>query len=658
MKIDKVVLSNFRCFPEEKTIIDLEDDITCLVGNNGSGKTAFVLALKRLFGSTIEDRTIIKDDFYVNTSESKSDICGRKLYIEIEFSFAELRKSIQEARTTCPAFSSVIYSDTNTHSFKARMRLEAIWDETEYEDDVQSQIYWITTSDDIEFGEESEFKHSVSSQDRKYIRLRYIPAFRDSKSTLRNEIKVLTKTLEEYTSIELENQIKIEEISQNLSQEIQSLDSIKTSTALIQKIWSQTHDETLTHYQQPRLESVPTEVGELLKSISIKLYPSEWDECRDIDELSDGQVSLLYFTLSLALYELEQKHHAGKAKGFKPYDKNIAIFTIFAFEEPENHLSPYYLGRILNLLSKTCETNKAIGIVTSHSSCVVQRMRRVEQIRHFRQENNSQYRYSIVKKILIHAERTADDYKYINQAILAHPELYFSKLVVLGEGDSEEIVIPQLAKKLGFDLDPSFVAFVKLGGRHVNHMWRLLSDLNIPYVTLVDLDLGRSGGGNQRIKNIIETTNKQSEIIASCQEATSESTTESEKMKLILGKLEEENIYFSLPIDLDMAMIQSFSSYYEAENARNSDRSILEKAVFGTEGNSIDCEKYGFNFSDEILKKYRNLFLTGSKVASHYKAMANILELDDDELIRLCPDYLKRLIEKCSSLIRGSIENG
>ena len=36
-----------------------------------------------------------------------------------------------------------------------------------------------------------------------------------------------------------------------------------------------------------------------------------------------------------------------------------------------------------------------------------------------------------------------DVYKYINQAILAHPELYFSKLVILGEGDSEEIVIPQ-----------------------------------------------------------------------------------------------------------------------------------------------------------------------------------------------------------------------
>ena len=54
---------------------------------------------------------------------------------------------------------------------------------------------------------------------------------------------------------------------------------------------------------------------------------------------------------------------------------------------------------------------------------------------------------------------------------------------------------------MGFDIDHSFVAVVPLGGRHVNHLWRLLNDLEIPYATLLNLDWGREGGGWGRIKN-------------------------------------------------------------------------------------------------------------------------------------------------------------
>ena len=49
-----------------------------------------------------------------------------------------------------------------------------------------------------------------------------------------------------------------------------------------------------------------------------------------------------------------------------------------------------------------------------------------------------------------------------------------------------------------------FVAIVPLGGRHVQHFWRLLSDLEIPYATLLDLDVGREGSGYGRLKSAIE----------------------------------------------------------------------------------------------------------------------------------------------------------
>ena len=89
-------------------------------------------------------------------------------------------------------------------------------------------------------------------------------------------------------------------------------------------------------------------------------------------------------------------------------------------------------------------------------------------------------------------------------AIIAYPELYFAKFVILAEGPSEEIVLPQIAAARQFQVDQSFVSLVPLGGRHVNHFWRLLNDLSIPHATLLDLDAGRETGGWARIKYVCQ----------------------------------------------------------------------------------------------------------------------------------------------------------
>lgn len=43
-----------------------------------------------------------------------------------------------------------------------------------------------------------------------------------------------------------------------------------------------------------------------------------------------------------------------------------------------------------------------------------------------------------------------------------------------------------------------------LGGRFVNHFWKLLSDIGIPFITILDLDLERGGGGWARVKYAIK----------------------------------------------------------------------------------------------------------------------------------------------------------
>ena len=119
----------------------------------------------------------------------------------------------------------------------------------------------------------------------------------------------------------------------------------------------------------------------------------------------------------------------------------------------------------------------------------------------------SQTRQSSVKSIKM-PTGDADAAKFVRGAMLAYPELYFARFVLLVEGNSERIVLPGLAEALDLLIDPAFVAIVPLGGRHVHHFWRLLSDLGIPYATLLDLDLGREGGGFGRIETAIRTWSK------------------------------------------------------------------------------------------------------------------------------------------------------
>ena len=173
---------------------------------------------------------------------------------------------------------------------------------------------------------------------------------------------------------------------------------------------------------------------------------------------------------------------------------------MFAIEEPENHLSPFYLARIVNQVRSLVAEGAAQAVITSHSPAVLSRVEPPE-VRYCRCDPTT-HRTSV--RAIALPEDDEDAAKFVRGAMLAYPELYFARFVVLVEGDSERVVLPRLARSIDLLIDPAFVAIVPLGGRHVQHFWRLLSGIDIPYATLLDLDLGRDGGGFGRVKTAIE----------------------------------------------------------------------------------------------------------------------------------------------------------
>ena len=89
MHIERIELQGFRCFGPARTTVALGPELVALVGDNGTGKTALMQALQRMFGVTNEQRRLRKQDFHVPFNEGARPPV-RTLVIEAIVAFPEL----------------------------------------------------------------------------------------------------------------------------------------------------------------------------------------------------------------------------------------------------------------------------------------------------------------------------------------------------------------------------------------------------------------------------------------------------------------------------------------------------------------------------------------------------------------------------------------
>lgn len=366
--------------------------------------------------------------------------------------------------------------------------------------------------------------------------------------------------------------------------------------------------------------------------------------------------------------------------GFQNKWLRTPSLTVFALEEPENHLAPYFLARIIKQVRSVVKSQTAQAVFTSHSPAILGRIDPTE-VRHFRL--NPQSRTSIVREIML-PDSSEEATKYVREAVIAYPEVYFARFVILVEGASEQVVLPRLASARGHDIDRSFVAVTPLGGRHVNHFWKLLFDLDIPYATLIDLDLGRDDGGWGRVKYVCDqllSIGMSREQLLTIVDGSGNQRVLSEEgfeqlhtwdthaikdLKAWIRALEYYGVFFSPPLDLDMAMLSRFPEAYKAiapagrgpripptDTPRYEDYiEEAAKAVLGeTElGRSVHSAKW-----QRWFPWYRYLFLGKSKPSTHLLALSQI---DDEELASNAPSVLKRLLDYVNGQLHLVEEDG
>ncbi|MCG3726962.1 ATP-dependent nuclease [Vibrio cincinnatiensis] len=684
MKLSKLYISGYKSISKyHPQTIEFDDNVTVFIGHNGTGKSTALEALNKIFATDHSLRGIVPSDFFLSAEDDKS--IPRELVIEAWFTFGNTDGSID-----IPTLVNGLTATSTNGEIIFRVRLEATLS-FDYNPlgDVDEKV-WIIDGDmsDPEDGS----KHRLSAVQRNGIQVHYVPANRDPLVQLKYSSKAVLGRLLRAIKWQEGEQTQFEAQAQELNKLAVGNPALAQISAAINDNWQSIYKGR--HLNEATLNFPVGDIDEILKLIQLQFMPDATGNKVDTSRLSDGQKSLVYFALTKALFEIDKATREALVKeegvNFDPEKMKLPIFSLIALEEPENHLSPHYLGRIIKLVKEYGDSELCQAVVSTHSPSLVGRVE-PRQIRHFRLDADTKSTHIQSLTLPNDADEQA---KYISEAVKAYPEVYFAKLVVLGEGDSEQVILPRLLEHYDTDVDSHAISVVPLGGRHVNHFWRLLNALKIPYVTLLDFDIDRNGGGFGRVKYCVEQLSKfnssilylHSGILDKIPEWDSlnnpvdfsidykiEGSVDTESINIV-SKLEDNNVFFSSPLDIDYSMICAFPDIFcekdteygergptegkedEEDKDKTKKEAALIKAVL-KKGNTGKRFDFGTDWERNFLW-YRYRFLSNkSKPASHVRMMLKIEEnYDAEEIKAKLPPELSRLMKKIIALAEQVVE--
>lgn len=642
MKLSRLRICNFRCFGSAAADIAL-DNTTFILGPNGAGKTAVLQALARMFSVDPTLRKVQASDFHIAADEAPGAAPEERwLWIEADFEFPELELEDAEDMPAIPGnFAHMLMVD-DEKAVRVRFRLAATLDQ---DGDIEETFTYVSKTDD---GGRPTEESRASKQDRNAVQVHYLPARRDPSNHISFSTNALLGRALRAADWSNERAV-IGNLTAQITAALTGNSAIEGIGDSLSEIWGQLHKGQF--FAAPAVTFAQNEINTLLRHLSLTFSPGHGEPLVDFSRLSDGQQSLLYISIVLAMREIGDKVLAGELDAFDIDKLRPPIFTLIAIEEPENSLSPHYLGRVVRAVSEFAKSNNTQAVVATHAPSLLRRVA-PESIRYLRLDEN---RCTAVAGILLPDDEDAE--KYVREGVQAFPELYFSRFVILGEGDSEEVVLPRLLAARGILTDDASISVVPLGGRHVNHFWRLLHALGIPHATVLDLDLARYQGGWGRIKYVAKQLIRYGDVENAGIDADDVAgipAWDSDTGLLIdddgwIEFFESKGVFFSSPLDLDFMMIEAFGEVYliEEEERGDPDETTL-KAVLGKKHDVVGGQYT--NEQLELFDAYYRRFKLGSKPAWHIRAMA---ALDDAELAADMPTVMTALFDYVEAVLEG-----
>lgn len=302
MHIRSIKVKNFRCFGPEGATVYL-DNITALIGANGCGKTAVLLALLKIFGLNRGQAQLEKSDFHIALGNENAD--SRTLEIEARIEFPGLEEDdFGDPDPSIPAFVNQVLIDDAEDEPHCILRLNATWTRVDSpEGDIESELNWIISPVGTPIDEERKCPATQGLRPR--VSLIYVPANRDPSQQVRQTTGSVLHRL--FRSIRWSGrfQEELKEVANKIDESFAEERSVKEIRTIINEIWALLHGDKL--YGEVDFQPISPEISDFLRGVSMVFFPNEENQSTDVSFLSDGMRSLFYLTLIMSMSEIDNK---------------------------------------------------------------------------------------------------------------------------------------------------------------------------------------------------------------------------------------------------------------------------------------------------------------------------------------------------------------
>lgn len=505
MYISKLSIRNYRNF--QNAILNFYNGINTIIGENGSGKTNVMHALRLL----IDESLPRKINFYESDFNRSYNWKGHWIIIRIEF--AELDPSEECQAIAMHKVGAMEEFDEKTGSYSLIFRpnevvRKALFEYSELEDKTiagcAAILENITLSDyELTYRGRGNIDFSIDENYTKYVgdfeniifpnpeilqedvygtRLfgysiphelscTFIKALRDVESDLRSyrDNPLLNLLRGKEKDITVAQKESIETKVSELNVEISELKEVKTVSHGISDSMKQAIGETYAPNIDIRSE-LPSEMEKLLQSLKLWVGDPDEDGYKGrIWELSLGGANLIYFSLKLLEYE-----------NVKSQDK-IANFLLI--EEPEAHIHNHIQKTLFQKLH-----NKDTQIIITTHSTNISSVSKISSMNILSRSNKAAEVFNPSNGLNDVQIRSLE--RYLDAV---RTNLLFAKGVLLVEGDAEEILIPQLVKKtFGISLDEIGVSLINIGSTGFQNVAVIFNDKRIKKKCSIITDLDTS----------------------------------------------------------------------------------------------------------------------------------------------------------------------